>query len=484
MPLGADRKNWKVHLLKRRRVASKNIMEAAQVLVPALVVSMLVFAFFQIRRSLRPKPTPGRSVRSGRRASPAKQRSKERRERRPERSDVVEKPRWASVGLAAPTRDASVWNVAERGFLPARSPRTVPSTPALRALRDASERIPAACVDGTMRDLVLAESGVLERAADAIAGVTDEDELEVAHALYAYLVCAWARCPRVATNGAPEASAESEVGLVVPRALARGFCLAARKLGRRPMLDYCGCVLYNWTLEDPEGPVTPENAVMLRRFTGLVAEEWFFKTHLVIEAAAAPAGSAVAAGAPIAARAAAPATVRALGECLGAIEACFGRVVRDCLPLMFERSGSHGALCDYHFFFHRLRPFISGFDKAVFEGEFEGAPQTLPGPSGAMSALLPALDAFLGISNSNATLEALLADFSRSMPPAHRAFLGAVAAGRTCRAFVKEARLGGAEALGLVAAYNRCVDLVLDFRWRHLQMVKKYVLEPADLVKR
>ena len=31
------------------------------------------------------------------------------------------------------------------------------------------------------------------------------------------------------------------------------------------------------------------NARMLRRFTGLVDEEWFFKTHLVIEAAAAPA---------------------------------------------------------------------------------------------------------------------------------------------------------------------------------------------------
>ena len=57
------------------------------------------------------------------------------------------------------------------------------------------------------------------------------------------------------------------------------------------MLDYSGCVLYNWALLDEKGPVDMNNARMLRRFTGLVDEEWFFKTHLVIEAAAAPADS-------------------------------------------------------------------------------------------------------------------------------------------------------------------------------------------------
>ncbi|KAH8043441.1 indoleamine 2,3-dioxygenase [Aureococcus anophagefferens] len=78
--------------------------------------------------------------------------------------------------------------------------------------------------------------------------------------------------------------------------LARGFCECARRLGRRPMLDYCGCVLYNWELVDASGPISTENARMLRRFTGLVDEEWFFKTHLVIEAAAGPAVRAVASG--------------------------------------------------------------------------------------------------------------------------------------------------------------------------------------------
>ena len=68
------------------------------------------------------------------------------------------------------------------------------------------------------------------------------------------------------------------------------------------MLDYSGCVLYNWALLDEKGPVSTDNARMLRRFTGLVDEEWFFKTHLVIEAAAAPAVAALNEGADVTSR--------------------------------------------------------------------------------------------------------------------------------------------------------------------------------------
>ena len=53
------------------------------------------------------------------------------------------------------------------------------------------------------------------------------------------------------------------------------------------MLDYAGCVLNNWERIDPERPLKPSNLRLLRRFTGLVDEEWFFKTHIIIEATAA-----------------------------------------------------------------------------------------------------------------------------------------------------------------------------------------------------
>ncbi|CAE7921364.1 Ido1 [Symbiodinium necroappetens] len=49
------------------------------------------------------------------------------------------------------------------------------------------------------------------------------------------------------------------------------------------MLDYAGCVLNNWERLDPKGPIKPSNVRLLRRFTGLIDEEWFFKTHIIIE---------------------------------------------------------------------------------------------------------------------------------------------------------------------------------------------------------
>ena len=175
------------------------------------------------------------------------------------------------------------------------------------------------------------------------------------------------------------------------------------------MLDYSGCVLYNWALLDEKGPVSTDNARMLRRFTGetrrwrgprcaarrrggerrapprhravVASTAWratdtetvdavrrFFKTHLVIEAAAAPAVAALNEGADVTSRIVSQDSIQDCHEVLSKIEDCFGHVVRDCLPLMFERHGQHGALCDYYFFYARLRPFINGLDAVIFEG--------------------------------------------------------------------------------------------------------------------
>lgn len=400
--------------------------------------------------------------------------------RRPTTPPEVAKPRTkarrAAAYLEDEADDSSLWDVSARGFLPARAPRKEPTTPALRVLRDLGREVPSAALEETIGQTVRNRSDDLEKAADAVQSIRhDEEELEVAHALYSYICCALVK--------------ESDEK-VVPRSLARGFCEVARRLGRRPMLDYSGCVLYNWALLDEKGPVSPDNARMLRRFTGLVDEEWFFKTHLVIEAAAAPAVAALNEGADVACSQVSPESIARCHEVLSKIEDCFGHVVRDCLPLMFERHGQHGALCDYYFFYARLRPFITGLDDVLFEGEFDNEPVSLPGPSGAMSTLLPALDAFLGVSNSNRTLQVLLDDFSGSMPVAHRRFLRKIRANGSCRDFVLSARdaappvvddwSGSAsEALALAAQYNRCIEVVLDFRWRHMQMVRKYVLEPA-----
>ena len=99
--------------------------------------------------------------------------------------------------------------------LPARAPRKEPSTPALRVLRDLGREVPSAALEESIAQTIRERSDELEAAADAIKSIKhDEDELEVAHALYSYICCALVK---------------ESTERVVPRCLARGFCAVSRR---------------------------------------------------------------------------------------------------------------------------------------------------------------------------------------------------------------------------------------------------------------
>lgn len=116
---------------------------------------------------------------------------------------------------------------------------------------------------------------------------------------------------------------------------------------------------------DRTGPISMANVRLLNRFTGLVDEEWFFKTHIIIESEAAAVVhalqrglEALGGGAPAAPGGAAPPgsgapDPEALLLSLRALEGALWRVARVCLPIMFERAEGQGALCDYSMFYNR-----------------------------------------------------------------------------------------------------------------------------------
>ena len=219
----------------------------------AMSIALLVVALLRRRQAAPPKPPPSPPPPEA--LCPVlAARSKEGTTTPPEVAKPRTKARRASAYLEMEADDASLWDVGARGFLPARAPRKEPSTPALRVLRDLGREVPSAALEESIGRTIQLRSAELEAAADAIKSIKhDEDELEVAHALYSYICCALVK----------ESSER-----IVPRCLARGFCAVSRRLGRRPMLDYSGCVLYNWALLDEKGPVSTDNARMLRRFTG------------------------------------------------------------------------------------------------------------------------------------------------------------------------------------------------------------------------
>jgi len=243
------------------------------------------------------------------------------------------------------------------------------------------------------------------------------------------------------------------------------------------MIDYASTVLYNWARVDPDGPIAPTNIRCVLRMTGLLDEEWFFKTHVIIESEAAHAVSAVIAASQTD-------DDGELLQCLVSLEEAFWRVVRACLPIMYERSDDGVAKCNEHIFYQILRPLIKS-GKLLFEGDEGSTEVSLTGPSGAMSSLLPCIDAALGIKTTSAKLREALLSFEHSMPPRHRRFLADLRERQSIRQRILLARGIGEEYSeqhdALVFAYNRCIARVLDFRWQHWQYVKQFIMKPGNL---
>ena len=182
-----------------------------------------------------------------------------------------------------------LWSVAGRGFLPARDP--IARCAALAPLERCAALLPTACIERNVKERVDRESAAITALLPLVnvRGALSDGELERAHALYGYVATAYVRASE---RDGRELDA-------VPSFLARGWCAVSALLGRKPMVDYADCVLHNWERVDASGPIEIDNIRMLLRFTGLVDEEWFFKVHVVIEAAAANAVSALREGAEI-----------------------------------------------------------------------------------------------------------------------------------------------------------------------------------------
>ena len=140
--------------------------------------------------------------------------------------------------------------------------------------------------------------------------------------------------------------------------------------------------------------------------------------------------------------------------------------------------------CDPYIYFHRVRPYIHGWRNhpdipqgVVYEGveAYGGKPQTFRGETGAQSAIVPCLDAVLGVGHAPDELRTYLMEMRTYMPPNHQAFLAHLESGTNVRSFVEK---GGRE---LKAAYNACVGEVETFRSKHLEYAARYIFHQAQL---
>jgi len=265
---------------------------------------------------------------------------------------------------------------------------------------------------------------------------------------------------------------ENNPATVMPANLAIPWHQVGKLVGRPPILSYQSYASDNWRRFDASGPIECGNIGLLQCFLGGQDEEWFILIHIEIEKKA--------------------------GKALKAIEDAQSAVsendpdqlevaltnLRSALAAMYEVLGRMPERCDPYIYFHRVRPYIFGWrnntslpDGVIYEGvdEYQGVGQKFRGETGAQSAIIPAMDAVLGIDHEKDELREYLMEMRMYMPPKHVAFIEAVEAGPSVRNFVTKAKRAS-----LTTVFNDCVELVANFRAMHLEYAGTYIHAQAQ----
>jgi indoleamine 2,3-dioxygenase len=340
----------------------------------------------------------------------------------------------------------------ERGFLPLQDPlRRLPKL--FDHWEDVALHLPKYLASDHLRRSI---EELPPFTTEAVAG---ERELERAMLLLSYLGHAYVWC-------------EKSPARVLPKRLAVPWHAVSVRLGRPPVLSYSSYALHNFFRFDPAREVECGNIGLIQNFLGGIDEEWFILIHVDIERKAASG-------------------LAALHECLDAAELGDSErlrrqlaVVNEAIRSMYTTLARMPEFCDPYIYYHRVRPYIHGWknhpdlpDGVVYEGvtEYGGKPQQFRGETGAQSAIIPSLDAMLGIGHKEDLLRTYLVEMRTYMPPSHREFLGSLEARGSVRPFVESAN-----DPELTELYNACVEQVERFRSLHLEYAATYVFRQAQ----
>ena len=260
---------------------------------------------------------------------------------------------------------------------------------------------------------------------------------------------------------------DNEPAHVLPAVLAEPWYEVGKLVGRPPILSYTSYSIDNWYLLDKKSPIECGNIALLQCFLGGQDEEWFILIHIEIEKKAGKALKAI----EDSQKAVAAQDLDALEKAL--------RNLRDGIKAMYDVLARMPERCDPYVYFHRVRPYIFGWKNnpslpngVVYEGveEYQGKGQTFRGETGAQSAIVPALDAVLGIVHEQDQLRDYLMEMRQYMPPMHVKFIEAAENGPSVRNFVMACNKESIKKL-----FNEAVELVADFRALHLEYAGTYI---------
>jgi indoleamine 2,3-dioxygenase len=256
----------------------------------------------------------------------------------------------------------------------------------------------------------------------------------------------------------------------LPRKLAQAWVNLGEKTGRPAILSYPSYCLYNYQVFDASKPPLLGNIAITQNFFGGADEDWFILIHVDIEAHAAKSIAAI------------PNIIEASklenteGVKLGLVQ------IKVSLQDVNATMNRMPELCDPYIYYTRVRPYIFGTKNnpatpkgVIYEGCFDNIPQFYRGETGAQSGIVPALDALLGVSHENDPLKEYLLEMRNYMTPLHKKFVELIENQSLVRSFVQKNKKDSA----LTTLYNECVDLVFQFRQKHLEYASSYIHKQA-----
>jgi indoleamine 2,3-dioxygenase len=246
----------------------------------------------------------------------------------------------------------------------------------------------------------------------------------------------------------------------LPAGVAAPLVQLSTLVERPPILAYTNYVLNNWRLIDPDAPIALENLELSQPFVGNPDESWFIRIHIDIEARAARALN----GLRDAVQAAEHHDTECILDGLEQISAGLNDMLRT-----FARMQEG---CDPDVYYHRVRPYMFGFNDLIYEGvaEYGGKPQSFRGQTAAQSSIIPALLAGLGIAHEQSALTHHLVIMRGYMPRPHREFITQMGKSKL-REIVQAQGSGSA----LADAYNEALRDMMGFRKLHFHYANVYI---------
>ena len=246
-------------------------------------------------------------------------------------------------------------------------------------------------------------------------------------------------------------------------------------LGTLPIITYAALCLWNFRPLQGECLDNPDNLVALHTFTGTVDESWFHIMSVAVEARGAPL-------VPILLKAIESVRRRdaiALTEDLNKAASTLSE-----LGPLLQRIHEH---LSPKVFYNDVRPFIAGsrnLPRGLFYDDGSGNKEHYKygGGSAAQSSLFQFCDIVLGIHHGHNGDEAkeFVKDIRNYMPGSHRKFLEDVSLVANIRSFQKEHEVDPA----LAAAYTRCLEMLREFRDKHIGIVSRYIVIPSKAAAR